>query len=447
MTIIFNRPVNSPAFDRLLARNERSGSQFHESVDPSQWGDSDVAKAVCLMHDQEGVRALCLASRTSNPAGKTHQHRIQYTDIYWTKAISNSRLFSLWPRPPENSGHFTEIGCLTSDASASLIHGLSAVPELAPILTQLLLAINRDLRKIELYSDEAKDSLQAQRDSLAIVLRMAGVNPNIMNRWTPPDVEKDGSVNYLAGLVAQARAASDESAQGVGRPHRDEDEVIESDSRHWHIKLPHGATVLNLRPRIYTFVGKDNVVTVANVNRRDAETELGVDLVVRDERYKRIAMLQYKMYKKGRRAYYPSGDTKFQTQLAKMLKWQSRLMGKAAAEPDEYRLSNSVYFFKFCTPLTLEKFDPSELADGMILPVELVDLYYRNGTKGFGPDGIKRHLTNTQFKELHSSGWIGTSPHAFDAIWEIVMQSLSSDIMVADIQEKPKRSKRKPPKR
>lgn len=182
-----------------------------------------------------------------------------------------------------------------------------------------------------------------------------------------------------------------------------------------------------------TFRQDGRTLTVVNVNRTDVEHALGVDLVYYNHQFEAYVLVQYKRMLKrasgGGHEYRP--DAQLEKELDRM-----RSLGRAgpvAITPSEYRLDDSGMFLKLC-PSTSPALDPAALIRGMYLPLEYWDLALASD-QTLGPRGgrvvtfenVERHMSNTFFVELVSSGWIGSRGLNTAKVTDIVSASLSAN--------------------
>lgn len=180
-------------------------------------------------------------------------------------------------------------------------------------------------------------------------------------------------------------------------------------------------------------------VAVLNVNRHELEHTLGVDLIVRYEKFDSLLLVQYKRLLAEERSetsrsewrYRPSRDQSFADEIARMDAARKAICEVPADHPRDYRLNDDPFFFKFCRS---DIIDPD--ARGMVpgLYVHALDLQrFFESKHSEGPRGghlisfenYARRFPNTLFVNLAQDGWIG-SRSASAAITQYIPGALAS---------------------
>ena len=177
---------------------------------------------------------------------------------------------------------------------------------------------------------------------------------------------------------------------------------------------------------------KTRSLLVANANRTDLETVLGVDLIYYNPCQGSFVMLQYKKMEKTREGLISRVDARFRSQLERMREVDRKYRDDVVGHPD-LRLVDTPCFIKLCEPQA-RMANSTELVQGMYLTREHFETVHST-VDGQGPRGGRRvgyrntprYLTNTEFTSLLSNGWIGSRGTGTEALAEQVKMTLEAD--------------------
>lgn len=153
-------------------------------------------------------------------------------------------------------------------------------------------------------------------------------------------------------------------------------------------------------------------------DRMPLESVFGTDILIYQERYCSVLMLQYKTMRptgNGAQCYW--ADDQLDKQLARMEAIEREIAQDIPSESlsmRQWRLNDGTSYVKFCDQTPLRRND-SRLASGFILSASHLCTFLASDAAK-GPHGGRpvsrekcpRYLSNTQFVDLASSGWIGS---------------------------------------
>lgn len=259
---------------------------------------------------------------------------------------------------------------------------------------------DRRRERIGAIPPESRENLAVQKETLGIALEIAGLPKEELLAWSPTD----GQRSFLDGLP-----------QAYVR----EDAMVVADLSTFpgfsaiHDGVTHYATC--------TFEALHNPrvrLTVIMANKLKLEEQTGADLIYYNETYRSFVMVQYKAMENssdGAAFRWQAGD-----QLAEEIQRMDDLLAELTKvppdnDPDGYRFTHNPFMLKFCSHMD---FDPDDkgLFPGMYVPLELWKQLSTSGRLK-GPkggnlltfDNIGRRLNNTEFANLVSKAWIGTT--------------------------------------
>lgn len=276
------------------------------------------------------------------------------------------------------------------------------------------LAIRRiEADSVRAFQSRVRDTLALQKDALNVALRIGRIPLDPLVAWHPAGVEH-GDRFFLEG-IRQAR--------------RLEDDVLLEDFS----KLPGFDLVRSSHPAVAHFQGVGgNRMTVIMANNRPLERQTGVDLIYFNETYRSFAMVQYKAMEaiKGGNGFRWQPGDRFMKQIGRMNAiWEHIRNEDAGSDPAGFRFSRNPFFLKF---FTRKPFRPTskQLFPGLYLPLDLWKRLDRAGSLR-GPKGgnllthsnVGRWLSNSDFVQLVSRSWVGTSVGQ-SAILERVIQGV-----------------------
>lgn len=202
-------------------------------------------------------------------------------------------------------------------------------------------------------------------------------------------------------------------------------------------------------------------VTVINVNRRDLEHTLGVDLIIYYSRFRSYLLIQYKrlspkstsrVQASSRQAvepirFYPSQDRNFRIAIQKMAQVRSALGVQVPQLATDYRLCDDPFYFKFCRADAIDP-DSRGMVKGLYILAKDVEHFLSSeesrGTGGghsLGFDNLGRRFPNSLFVDLARNGWIGSRSVGSEGIEQYIQSSLEAghSVVLADVQTRPSR--------
>ena len=260
--------------------------------------------------------------------------------------------------------------------------------------------LERKHRTVRRLKDRQEENLALQKDTVGIALRIAGIEPDHLVGWQPAEDPPRSFLDGLPGAIVR------------------EDAMILADFS----TLP-GFEALDGPTHVATrsFRGvrdPSNQMTVIMANRLALEQQTGADLIYFNEKYRSFVMVQYKaMEEEGgeSRFRWRAGD-QFTIEVERMEDLREA-MDKAGADDDPagFRFSENPFFLKFCRRVVFAP-DTKDMFRGMYLPLDLWQRLRRSGRLK-GPKGgnvvtfanVERGLSNTEFMNLVSKSWVGTS--------------------------------------
>ena len=159
-------------------------------------------------------------------------------------------------------------------------------------------------------------------------------------------------------------------------------------------------------------------MTVIMANKRPLESQTGVDLIYFHETYRSFVMVQYKAMKTegGERTYRWRNEGQLMKEIRQMKSIMAELKNKPIRDsPKDFRFSDNPFFLKFCPREGFQP-DTTSMYPGLYLPLDLWERL-RNSGELKGPRGgnlltytnTERWLSNTEFINLVSKSWVGTS--------------------------------------
>lgn len=263
-------------------------------------------------------------------------------------------------------------------------------------------------------SPTAKENLAFEKDAVGVLLDVADIDRQILQKWRPPTSQLGAQHYYLQGL------------QG----HVDEHTIIASDAR----TLPGFHTIQ--RSASYhgalTFRGPlaSRGITIINAHPGRLEELTGTDLIYWNHRYQSFVMVQYKAmrYESDRWTFrWQEGDG-FVGQIQRMEDLMNKIepLREDDEHPQGYRFSSNPFFIKFCKRVAFDPATP-ELFRGMYIPLDLWHRLHRSGRlrgeRGGNLvtyDNVGRWLSNTKFVQMLTDSWVGTSPIQAEAIDRLI---------------------------
>lgn len=240
-----------------------------------------------------------------------------------------------------------------------------------------------------------------QRDQLASLLSIASMDP------------ADGYSRLFEGV--EERATLLPVMQGTPR----EDNLIAFDATFVEGWLRQRDDVVG---RAVFTDGGNRMLAVYNINRMDAETAVGSDLVYFHEQRGCLVSVQYKRLLLDGSQWVYRPDSGFRKQLESMKKFD--LASQRSQTRADWRLKPSPSLFKFCR-LPEHRLDGLAMIPGMYLFREQAEMHVaddavsgRRGGSLFSYENTDGYLSCTQFADLVGCGLIGSHRAALDELLE-----------------------------
>lgn len=255
-----------------------------------------------------------------------------------------------------------------------------------------------DADSVRGFRPRIRRNLALQKDALNVALRIGGIGLEPLVEWQPASVDR-GTRFFLEG-VPGARSL--------------ENDALLND----YSTLPGFDLIRKSHPAVAHFRGSRTEMTVIMADQRPLEQQTGVDLIYFNETYRSFAMVQYKAMEAatgGATFRWQPGD-RFTQQIDRMNSlWEHIKDESAENRPEDFRFSHNPFFLKFFTRTPLS---PSSkgMFPGLYLPLGLwTRLCLSEELKG--PKGgnllthanVGRWLSNSDFIQLVSRSWVGTS--------------------------------------
>jgi hypothetical protein len=366
---------------------------FTEAVSAPDWQNKDV-EIVFLSMDGDAIDYICLGRRGRSRAA-SFKNQIRLTDFYHfhPPIVLNDLLedFTARLRPHlirTSQGHGQRV------PPSTWAELLDTVERMRPESVEAIARLER-VRQRAIRPWTKSRTVIEERDAVNLALRMADMNERDLLAWDPGD-DADPPEPFLAAL---------EASQGY------EAQMIEHDAGvfgGWRRVRKHlrGATQFEYGRRR---------LTVFNVNTRDVESTLGVDLIYYIARYDSYVLVQYKrmMSEMGKVPEYRPGGS-YKKELAAMDKFERDFCDADTEALRDYRLDPGPFYFKIGDASSCSV-DTTTMVPGMYIPLaywrRLVTNPAAKGDRGgvrITREAAGRHIANTLFVDLVQGGWIGS---------------------------------------
>jgi hypothetical protein len=369
---------------------------------------------VCFASFDDGAITHIALGRRGHRAG-TGLRRLNLRDL--TKLSTRVAYEALLERIPRRvrvhvENRFDNGGLLPPGSFLAVV---DAIRDMLPESNRILERFSaRRQSEIADLSTNARQALAYQKETVATALAFAGIDAAELQDWRPRN-ELGRVQSFLDGLP-QARLR--------------EDQMLINDL----VTFPGFELVRTTQHAAAVFTNDRVSLTVVMANRNPLESQLGADLIYRNETYGAFVIVQYKAME------HESGMARFRLpneQLTDELERMDQLWGELRdCTPDAglggFRLKENPFFLKLCPRIV---FDPDDagLVKGMYIPIE----YWRRleadpAIKGQRDgravtyDNVGRYLNNTAFAELVADGWIGTTAPQSEILDAVMRQILDS---------------------
>jgi hypothetical protein len=244
--------------------------------------------------------------------------------------------------------------------------------------------------------NERTQRLMEQRDAIGTAVQVAGLDrASVLKSLDATKVHAADSVlDLLDSEPIQEQDALRIDKQAFGT-------LLSRGMRHARFSNSAGAEV-----RIHIY------------DHKPLESLLGIDLLIYMPLYRAFILIQYKMMKREKREdggwYYPV-DGHLMTQMSAMKRAakQMRAPRGSPTSVGDWRLSDEVFFWKFCEATRSSDSDAS-LVHGITLArphlesfLQLAESKGRSNARRVGYENCRRYLTTSDFVSLAQAGWIG----------------------------------------
>ena len=280
----------------------------------------------------------------------------------------------------------------------------NAIRELSPSSRQPLDRFSEEREsRIRRLPEETRDKLAFQKETVATALAFAGIDKHVLEDWIPPPDE--------SGTYIDAPSFLD----GLPYARMREDPMIEHDMR----QVPGFEYVRSMQFGAAVFEKDNTRLTVINANRSAIEGQFGADLVYFNETYQSFVMIQYKAMESDydNKPIFRLPNEQLNQQIKLM---KSVLTMLADSGPNKelrgFRIMENPFFLKLCPRFS---FNPnySGLVKGMYLALDywyLIEsepsLAGSRGGRQITFDNVGRTLNNSEFIQLMTKAWVGTTP-------------------------------------
>lgn len=427
--------VNLPeqAREDLSKGDPRKGvtHNFVRSILPP--GHKQLALIACGQNEYCAIGVVDKEVATSN-----YQDRVRCSFIQEILPISFKAILAAVP--PRLKARLSrdfeqEIAAFTGPGGRAVLDAAMAIqPSLAGTIHDVLTHI------------EGKRSFRIQKDS----------------PWTIVKQEMD-AVDTALAIVGMAPTGLDSAILDPHHPapvlqlmsrHALEDGQIEMDAGAFGGLTPIKADVRGAK--VFDDPYAKSRVTVINVNRRDMEHTLGVDLIIYYSRFRSYLLVQYKrlLAKKTSGAncptssmaeqvrFYPSQDRNFAIALRKMTDVRLAVGVQVPQLAADYRLNDDPFYFKFCRADAIDP-DSRGMVKGLYVPAMDVEHFLtseeskgRGAGHSLGFDNLDRRFPNSLFVDLARTGWIGSRQMGSSQIEQYIQSALGSgrSVILANVQ-------------
>ncbi|WP_419787984.1 hypothetical protein [Pseudodesulfovibrio sp.] len=184
---------------------------------------------------------------------------------------------------------------------------------------------------------------------------------------------------------------------------------------------------------------------VINVNRKEGEKALGVDLIYYIREFRSIVMVQYKRISSG--TYYTNSDGNYQKEIDRMMSSKHLFMipqkVEQRVEHKYYRLSDCPFFFKICpeSTVTTHKFVSGACIslDHWQSLMKSAHCQTRQGNNRLGYDELDgRYLRSKEFINLTKRGMLGGYIADLAALADLIRELKNLEHTVVASIESPK---------
>jgi hypothetical protein len=398
--------------EKVVAQIQRKGS-FTKTLTVSETSPKRADLAMISLNGNEiDYFAICLSGRET----ATDQKVVQFISITPTTGIGRQLVLDkMAPRNRDRLASFRDGVYRATEAVGKDM--LKAITELYPDVNPVLASLRANVTAMRSRSALDWDANYVfERDAVGTALeawRGRVLRTRILREAPGPT----GDAPFLSGLANVP----------VG-----EDIQINHD----FMNYPNMEVVQQYQYGAIQFEANGDRLTIVNCNHQPLERALGVDLIFLHHTFNSFVMVQYKrLTGSGRNPVYrPDADAHHAAELQRMKSVTESLREMSrGTSVNETRLSNDPFYFKLCDARVSHPKDPG-LLPGMYIPLEMWNRFLacpdakgpRGGTY-VGWDNCVRRFSTSEFTNLLSRGWIGTSGKRTEVLSSLIAEILKGN--------------------
>lgn len=407
---------------RIFSRID-SETHFTDAVPADRWRGSNRAIALVSL-DSQSIFGICLVERGGRVA--TYRVRLKFTNfIQLEEAIQFSAISESMSNHVQR--YFEQV--IESQEGGWITAG--TWDEIIRVMSEMQSGIESSVDTIDAltqaqqtkYDNQTYRILANEKDAYNSIIRYAGfqsVAESSVTAWREQSSQEQSEVSSFVATMQTA-----DSVKIL------EDEAIEYDEA----KFGDWKEIKKFTTGGRLFSKDKQELLIRNVNRKELEKTLGVDLIYFNLTYQSFILVQYKrlLRESGQYRYRP--DDQFKKELKRMQSFRDEVdhMISTPSSLTEYRLNAGAFYFKFHDD---EIFDPvnASLIKGMHVPLDYWELFDKSdqskgprGGKFVGYDNIGRYLNNTEFEFMVAKGLMGSYGNVTDILKSIVKPLVDLD--------------------
>ena len=371
---------------------------------------------LCLVVSPDNTITHMAQAKRGVRAG-TGLRRLNLTEIMNISEIHVSSLleqipnrFHRWVSDRLNYG-----GLLTPKSFAAFVDALIS---LSPPLKSALARFGRERsERIGHLSEQAREALAPQKMAVATSLNIAGFSRESLSEWDPGESIPP---SFLDGLPTTRLR---------------EDSMVINDL----VKLPGHKLIRTMPYSAAVFEGETARLTVIMTNRLPLEEQFGTDLIYYNETYHSFIMIQYKaMEREKDESVFRLPNAQLDKEIKRMQAILDELKKYSQCnEKGGFRLNTNPFFLKLCSRMVFNP-DDAGLIPGMYIPLDYWNVLSIDqsisgpkGGKAINYKNVGRYFDNTEFVQLVSKAWVGTTINQSQILEKTIQSSIESGKAVA----------------
>lgn len=401
---------------KIFLKDNDENSVFSDALSVYDW-ELKKLQVVLLSFSGQTIDYISLAVRGDRVA--TAKSRVEFSDLVDLHSIPikdvegylepNTKLHFM----RSSSGHGGRIPHKT------WLSVLNVIKKLRPTIADEVERLTT-LKTISGYhlTGSAADVLLQQREALGTALDIfCGSNQlrkEVLKAWAPdPSNLQLFDKKNLEATLSDSKKNDTNFLAGISARHIQEESAIQHDLYNWENEK---ASLHDMG--ISTFQQGGRVLEVIYANRNSLERTLGIDLIYCNKSFDAFVLVQYKLMKgqNDREGYFYRPDEQLEKELARMNEFREKYKNNNKLNSHEhYRLNSDGFFFKL-VPASRLKVASEKLISGMYIAREYMEFLLGSS----GPSGEQggrlisfrnspRYLTNSEFSNSVSKGWIGSN--------------------------------------